>query len=223
MQNTVINNIQKNQNLKDILEQNGIIFNEDNFMINIEEIGSGISSTIYEIKDTNKVLKISDNRNEFYGYEKLIEAFEEDSSIKNYFEIPLILAPINKSFYQQIELSDISYNNQNPRYYFILNKLNKLDDNETKIFEDILKYYNASDISEIIIDYENEIDEDDEYIMDHLIENGHKYIDNEMKNIWEFFKIIFSYCEEYEFFDIHVDNIMKDNQGNYKVIDIRTV
>ena len=71
MENLVINNIQKNQNLKEVLEKNGIIFNEDNYMINIEEIGFGSSSSIYEIKGNNKVLKISNCFEEFEANELL--------------------------------------------------------------------------------------------------------------------------------------------------------
>lgn len=211
MQNTVLNNIQKNQSLKDVLENQGIIFDENNYMINIEEIGYGSNSNIYEILGLNKVLKISRSEEEFKANEKLQTLKRRDSNISNYFLIPLIIAPTNQNFYQQINDGDDIDNERYLRYYFILDKLIPLNQFEKDIFNEITFYYTNYNLQHA------DLYEDEEVLRERL----QSRFGEEYKSFFNWLIKANQYLLHYKFVDAHIKNIMKIKDGDWRIIDLQ--
>lgn len=100
-----------------------------------------------------------------------------------------------------------------------MEKLYNLNNSEREIFLEIFNYYHVDGIDEIYYD------EYDDFFND-IIENTDIYNLYENKlcdGIIHFITNCIELNNEYQFYDMNVNNIMKDKNGNYKLIDLRKI
>lgn len=172
-------------------------------------IDKGSNGEVFELTN-NFVLKISEDEKEYFAYKKLLDLLknsnENEKWINNIVILPNDLCIINE------------YNDYNDKtYYIILEKLFNISNIEKNLLYEILNFYYVDGIEEL--DFSNE---DEEYYMlelDDIFKKFEKYID--IKKFMRFLFNIVEFSFEYEFYDIHEGNIMKNSDGEYKLIDLR--
>lgn len=216
MEQLKIHNLNKNKTLGEILEVNGVSIEkfESYWKISNELIGNGYHGKVFDIGN-NKILKISDDKNEYDAMHVLNDEINDENDwFKHFVNLPLLICPVNESFHDS---SDDS-NQKNIRYYFIYEKLYKLTQVEENCIYSILDIFNAGRIEDIVIEYEEDIGD----YYDQAIEVTQEYVDE--VNVRELIFFIFNshtLSEEHSLYDLHIDNIMKNIDGNYKLIDLR--
>ena len=222
MEQLILHNLNKNITLGNVLKEHGVKFIDfEKYWVisHSETIGVGVNGKVLDIGN-GKVLKISKDFNEYNAILLLMEELKNDSEAwwKHIVSLPLVVCPVNEDFYEHLD--DDSYNDDKKyvRYYFIHKKLYNLSDIENECFFKIMNYFDVSNIDEIIVDYGEEMSE----YFDNIYKEVKEYEDK--INVSVFLLFIFNAYElskEFGLFDMHVDNIMKDENGNYKLIDIR--
>lgn len=225
MEQLVINNIDKNLTLGNILKQYGVKFKEFEkywVMLETEYIDGGLYGKAFNIGN-DKVLKVTKDIDEFKAMSELIHMIntldESDLYFKHYVSIPLIICPVNENFYEYSEDDSFNSNTKYIRYYYIMEKLYNLNNSEREIFLEIFNYYHVDGIDEIYYD------EYDDFFND-IIENTDIYNLYENKlcdGIIHFITNCIELNNEYNFYDMNINNILKDKNGNYKLIDLRKI
>lgn len=216
MEQTYIHNLNENKTLGEMLEVNGVSIDKfkNYWQISNELINGGLFGKIFDIGN-DKVLKISSDKKEYDAIHLLLDEINKNYDwFKHFVNLPLVICPVNENFY------DSSFNNEKKyvRYYFIFKKLYKLSTIEEECLFSILHMFDVSRIDEIEIDYEDEIED---YYNKAIKET--KKFESEI-NVDEIIRFVFNAYElsmEHSFYDMHIDNIMKDSNGNYKLIDLR--
>lgn len=211
MEQLRINNLQHNKTLGEVLKENGVSINEfeDYWEIaNDKLLGKGQWGKVFDIGN-NKVLKISQDEYEYKANKLLLDEVESGNNWFNHIlNLPLVVCPVNENFYNKNKrLDDII------RYYYIFEKLYQLSNYERKIFEEVEDFYNSAIYEDM------EYTEGDEADIEEYIKR--KYPNFAEYYIIEFLINVFNFVEEISVNDIHLDNIMKDSNGNLKLIDLR--
>lgn len=222
--------INENENLVNVLQNYGIIF-ENNMMININQIGAGLYSKVFEISNTNLILNISE---QIINLRSALFLLMEKESLEELFLIPKVIAPVNKNFLtlQQLNIEhnlnltkeeyqkhnkntflnnfDENYNFiSNSKHYIIYEKCYKLPEKyEDFYFEFLDKFYpdiqNLSDFQFY----------DNSEILEYLNNTG-----NEFKDFVQFIINVNKIATKFYLEDIHEENIMLDKNNKFKVID----
>lgn len=211
MEQLRINNLQHNKTLGEVLKENGVSINEFEHyweIANTELIGEGMNGKVFNIGN-NKVLKISTDEKEYSALNYLENELYKDKNLwyKHLLNLPLLICPVNENF-SVFATNDINY-----RYYFIFEKLYELSEYEKNIFNEISEFYNTNYFEEC------QYDEGDESDIE-------EYIKRTYPNFTEYYIIeflinVFNFVLETDYEDIHLGNIMKDSNGDYKLIDLR--
>jgi hypothetical protein len=172
------------------------------------ELGGGADGVVYEIKDDpTKVIKFCILYE--YPYENLIERYDQIIRVLFY------LKEHNLSTYARVY--EYSYIDMQSRmtvngpqnyilYYYVMERLNKISEDEFRVFHSIMCH------------------EDMGKIKDYSEEKARRML----KGLsWGFdfdeSRVMFFYCNvrktKISHGDIHVRNIMKDSNGNFKLVD----
>lgn len=219
MEQLRINNLQYNKTLGEILKENGVSINEfENYweIANNELLGKGQWGKVFDISN-NKVLKISQDDYEYKAIKILLDEVESGNDwFKHILNLPLVVCPVNENFYTEEDIKNAHpWGLHKIRYYYIQEKLYQLSDYERKIFEEVEDFYNSGFYEDM------EYTEGDEADIEEYIKR--KYPNFAEYYIIEFLINVFNFVEEIPINDIHLDNIMKDINGNLKLIDLRYV
>lgn len=212
-----INNLQYNKTLGEVLKDNGVSINEfENYweIANSKFIGSGQWGKVFDIGN-NKVLKISQDDYEYKANKILLDEVESGNDWFNHIlNLPLVVCPVNENFYTEEDIKNAHpWGLHKIRYYYIQEKLYQLSDYERKIFEEVEDFYNSGFYEDM------EYMEGDEADIEEYIKR--KYPNFAEYYIIEFLINVFNFVEEIPVNDIHLDNIMKNINGNLKLIDLR--
>lgn len=181
-----------NNLLKNKMIDFGIKFNEINHMTNITFLDKGAESVVYEIEGTNFILKCSNNVDEFNAYKKLLEISEE--LLEGIFEIPLLV------------------DENDDKYYFIFHKIDKIDKDLKTLFRTIEYFLEESNV-ENMISLESKKTE----LIRYLNLRGFSNYDEFLQFLIQANRLL----KKYNFSDVHNDNIMIGDKGNFKIIDIQ--
>jgi serine/threonine protein kinase len=176
------------------------------------EVGAGSDGQVFDIKGTNKVIKYcilyQDYSNDLhFKFEEIMKAI---CNIRDY--NPNICARV-------YEFDFIAYGSRRVfrgldqkyvMYYYIMEKLSKISEDEKKVFHTILshedrgiiKNFKDKELKEILFGLSRGLDFDEERVI---------IFYNNLKN------------SPIQHLDIHVRNIMKDSEGNYRLIDFDRV
>jgi hypothetical protein len=92
-------------------------------------------------------------------------------------------------------------------YYYVMERLNKISEDESKLFHTIMSHEDSNKIKRI---------SDQKTIR--TIKSLNLYLDFDYNKIIDFIKNIENY--KIKHLDVHPRNIMKDNDGNFKFIDL---
>lgn len=223
MEQLVLNNINKNLTLGNILKEYGVKFKEFKkywIITEAEFINGGAFGKAFNIGN-EKVLKITSDINEFNAMKKLIELNnslnESDLYFKHYVSLPLIIFPINEDYYEYFDDESFNTNKKYVRYYYIMEKLYPLSDIENRIIIDILNILQIEGVEEI---YYDEFTEFQENVLNNsnLLE---LYDINLINDILTFMFNCYELSFEHEFYDMNINNMMKDKNDKYKLIDLR--
>lgn len=186
--------------------------NNKYFPTNIEIIGLGTYSVVYQIENTNYVLKITNEESE-YNWNKIIFNLQLSNEIylNNYIKIYDIVKSNIKSNYLNNTI-----NIKDNCSFILLEKLEIIPDNElNKIYELEKLFFEKTNYSfnddwinpEIIINFIND-------------ENNNKIITDNLKNFLNIIIQLNKDKENYGWFDFHFQNLMKYKNNNYKIIDL---
>lgn len=182
--------------MKEILKNKmidfGIKFNEINHMTNITFLNKGAESVIYEIDETNLILKYSNNVDEFNAYKKLLEIREE--LLEGVFEIPILV------------------DENDNKYYFIFQKINNIDKDLKTLFRTI-EYF----LEEINVENMISLESKKTELIRYLNLRGFSNYEVFLQFLIQANRLL----TKFKFSDIHNDNIMIDKNGNFKIIDIQ--
>ncbi|KUJ56469.1 hypothetical protein [Chryseobacterium aquaticum] len=178
--------------LKNKLIDLGINFNQIDQMTNITFLDKGAEGVVYEIDNTNLVLKMSINKDEFKAYQLLL-TIDEDS-LNGLFEIPIVV--------------DESDNN----FYYVFTKLKNLPKNLEKVMRDIVVFLDEHNVENMTLLPFMKAE-----VIRHLNTNNHK----DYYSFLQFLIKAHNLSKKYNFSDIHSDNIMIDENKNFKIIDIQ--
>ena len=208
--------LHNDSNIWDKFEKYGLKYskteNNKYFPINIEIIGLGAYSIIYQIQNSDYVLKIT---NEEYEYNWNKKIFDLQSTNEIYLNTYVKIYDIIKSNIKSNYLNNEKNIKENCSF-ILLEKLEIISDNElnkiyelNKIFFEKTNYYftdewiNPEIINNFIIEEENNIK-----LTDNLKDFLNKIIqlNNDKEN--------------YGWFDFHFQNLMKNKNNNYKIIDL---
>lgn len=208
MEQLRINNLNHNKTLGEVLKQNGVSFEEfeDYWEIaNTELLGSGLNGKVFDIGN-NQVLKITKDKNEYNAIKKCINSNED--WFKPYILLPKVICPVNENFFK---LENENFNQK--KYYFIFEKLYKLDESEKYIFQLILQYFDCIGFNTIKNFKYIEINEYFKFFFPEIFatENFDDYL--------VFTQNIVNLKNKFYFYDMHINNIMKDSNNNFKLTD----
>lgn len=213
-----INNLQHNKSLGVVLKENGVSINEFEHyweIANKKLVGSGSNGNVFDIGN-NQVLKITKDEKEYLAIKKCIELIDNNDWIPNTVLLPKVICPVNENF------SVFATNKVNYRYYFIFDKLNELSNDDDYMFKLVLQYFECSGFDEIEEFDESTIEEIinfiEKYFSHKYKQYGHEYI----MGVLYFIKNIVEFSNKFEMSDLHIGNILVDDDGNYKLIDYRT-
>ncbi len=174
------------------------------------EIGVGADGQVFEIiNHPNKVIKFSVLYE--YSYEYLETAYENiETVLKFMYENPnnAFVKIHNHSFAGLF--NRLSFGNNVEKYilhYYVMEKLNKITDDESKVFSTILSHEDSNKEKNYSIDKIKEI-------LSYLSVG----LDFDSERIILFCENLKNYRVKH--LDIHPRNILKDTTGNFKLIDL---
>jgi len=166
----------------------------DHFQIG-KKLGDGADGEVFEYND--KVIKFSISFDDSYLQKidllKCLKEANEKPYVKIY-EFKHLLS--TKTKYQDVEI-----------YYSILEKLNKISDDEKKLFHTLICH---EDQNKIKTRSKNEVDK--------IIDELNYYLDFNKDKVILFLDQLKN--SKFNHLDIHVRNVMKDSFGNFKLIDL---
>lgn len=183
------------------------------FPSNIHIIGMGAYSIVYSIDNTNYVIKITTNDTEINWAKQIMELQKSDSLYeKNYIKIYDV---IDTDIYSE-EIEDTG-NGEKSCSIIVIEKMEIVPQaiyNKLKLIDDEIY-----DITGGV--YLTNSDADSERIK-RFIDEYDKPLTDVIKNILNKFFQIHKDAEKYEWFDYHLNNLMKEpNNNNYKFIDLQ--
>ncbi|AZA73592.1 hypothetical protein [Chryseobacterium indoltheticum] len=182
--------------MKDVLKSKmidfGIKFNEINHMTNITFLDKGAESVIYEIDGTNLILKYSNNVDEFNAYKKLLEIREE--LLEGIFEIPILV------------------DENDGKYYFIFQKIDNIDKDLKTLFRTIEYFLEEINVENMISLESKKVE-----LIRYLNLRGFSNYEVFLQFLVQANRLL----KKYNFSDVHNDNIMIDDEGKFKIIDIQ--
>ncbi|KNB60989.1 hypothetical protein [Chryseobacterium sp. Hurlbut01] len=181
-----------NTTLKNKLIDLGIQFNELDHMTNITLIGKGAEGVVYEIEKTDLVLKSSKNKDEFNAYKFLLTI--DENELKGLFEIPILV--------------DESDNN----FYYVFKKLKKINKNLEKVMRSIELFLDQNNVENMTLLPFMKTE-----VIRHLNTSNH----SDYYAFLQFLIKAHNLLKKHNFSDIHSDNIMIDEDKNFKIIDIQ--
>ena len=186
------------------------------FPSNVNIIGLGSFSVVYEIVNTNYVIKITNNETEI-NWSKTIESLQSvrKEYENNYVKIFDVISTDVESMEFDAYDSDIK---TFPCSIIVLEKLNVLTKEELKLFNDFEDELHDKTGYSFFTEYLM-IDEITEYIED--LEIIDKPLDKRIKLMFEAYKQLAEDVDKFGWFDYHFHNLMKTNNGNYKFIDLQ--
>jgi hypothetical protein len=173
------------------------------------KLGDGADGEVFELSETDKVIKFGI----LFEYPdlNLSERYSQIENVLHYIKNnkPLAYAPVYEYKYlgKFVRPVDWSKAGQNYiLYYYIMEKLEKISDDEKRVFHSILSHEDKNINKNFTI-----------LKIKQMLDGMARALDFDKK------KIIF-FCEalkqtEINHNDIHVRNIMKDKLGNFKLID----
>jgi thiamine kinase-like enzyme len=180
-------------------------------------LGEGADGDVYQIKDDpNKVIKFS-KLYDAYSYKELENDFAKILAILSYLEryTSSIFAKVyshghmgtfdrNQVYY----LNGKEFNRKQKfvLYYYIMEKLQKISDDEYKVFHSIISHEDRGYPKDYSIKK-----------ISNMIDGMHKGFDFDKQKVLSFCKGIQESVIEHH--DIHERNIMKDIDGNFKLVD----
>lgn len=184
-------------------------------------LGEGADGDVYQIKsDPDKVIKLS-KLYDSYSYKDLDATYSGVVNVLSYLEHnpTSIFARVYSHGYMgtfdrkqlySINGKEFSRKQKFILYYYTMEKLNKISEDELRIFHSIIshedrgypKNYSLDKISEMLIGMQRHLDFDKQKVM---------MFCTSIKNAE------ITHC------DIHERNIMKDNSGNFKLVDFDRV
>lgn len=180
-----------NKELKDHLKALGVRF-DNGRMINLKHFDHGSESEIYTIEHTDNILKISKNKSEYEAYMYLISRLDE--TILKVFEVPYLVS---------------KYRN---KYYFVFRRLSNLPREFHKIMSSV-EYI----LSEINVENMRSLESKKEAVVQYLDKIGYSGYEKFLQFLISSNKILVSHNLR----DVHSNNIMIDNQNNFKIIDVQ--
>lgn len=98
-------------------------------------------------------------------------------------------------------------NNYHIIYYYVMEKLEKLSDDEVRVFHTLLSHEDS-----------NKVKNHSDYYINKTISNLSQFLDFDKEKVINFINQIKKYKIQHS--DVHPRNIMKDNLGNFKFIDL---
>lgn len=179
------------------------------------KLGDGADGEVYSVaEDNTKVIKFG------VYYEYRVPIFEQALRFKMVFDLlqkyhPQVCARVYEYKFLKSSIRDIVVNGKTEGqpyilYYYVMEKLNKLSEDEKKVFhtivshedQNIVKNFEPAKLKKILAGLSRGLDFDAERVT--------FFHDNLRKT-------------PFQHQDIHVRNIMKDDNGNYKLIDFDRV
>lgn len=220
MEQLQIHNLSENLTLGEVLKKYGVNFKifENYWQISNDLINAGAYGKVFEIGN-NKVLKITTDEGELNAINRLLEEIEYNNDwFEHFINLPINICPVNENIYEK--LNDDSYNDNKKyvRYYFIFDKLYELTNDEKNCIVEIFEYFDVVRVEDIEILYGTEIS--DYYTK--MLKLTSKFSKNvNTTALINFIFNVYSLAEDLGINDLHLGNMMKDINGNYKLIDIR--
>ena len=187
------------------------LLQENNIDINYvlgKELGCGADGQIFELVDfPNKVIKLC----VLYdcAAQNIDSYYENTSKVLTYLcEVsPSICARVYEHKFLFHGTRNTCIGNQDYiTYYYVMEKLLKITDDEKKVFHSLVSHEDR-----------NKIKRYSELEARHMLENLHKGLDFNFHKVLHFYNELMNASIKHN--DIHVRNIMKDNKGNFKLID----
>lgn len=174
----------------------------------MQKIEDGADGEVFDLEDPSKVIKFSVHYDQFNGLFNSHFTNNIDSSIKYLIKYPNDLCARIHAYecMGTFERTFDQYNQKFILYYYIMEKLNRISDDEKKIFHSICSH------------------EDNLIVKNYPMFKIKKMLEGLSRGLdFDFEKVIF-FCERLqkspiEHLDLHPRNIMKDNVGNFKLID----
>lgn len=167
-------------------------------------LGFGIDGTVYSISNSNKVIKISI----LYNNGNLMLSYNEIKKVLDYLieSRPSVCAGVYEYGFDSIECSDEYWQRPFIGYYYVMEKLDEISDDESKVFHSILSHEDSN----IIKNYSN-------FKIKKILNGLSSGLDFDKKKITLFCESLKR--ETFIHSDIHSRNIMKDGGGYFKLID----
>lgn len=199
---------------------------EDNFMKNLKFLSMGSNGYAYEIIGTNRILKITTNKDEYLAADNLIAQQSTEDNMLRLFPLYYI------SIYSELSGPTISNFDGSTKekmlYYIVLDKLNEFTDNEKDIINDVIDYFyeliSLKTSKNLFHDaFDKKFDNDNS-----KGRTKAKYIDTQFIDKNKYLKLVDFVLEikqvmiDNNWTDLHAENIMYDNDGNIKAIDLQT-
>lgn len=173
------------------------------------KLGDGADGEVFELHDSNKVIKLGvlyeqDNANIKKQYSSIVKALEYIKAIA-----PPEYGRVHEHEYLGEFERPVFGNNTHQKYilyYYIMEKLDKLSDDEKKVFHSILshedqnlqKSFNLLKVSS-------------------MLDGMSKGLDFNKEKVMSFYEKVMNSSINHN--DLHPRNIMKDKNGSYKLID----
>lgn len=176
-----------------------------------EEVGSGADGDVYSIKnDKLKVIK--------YTVQYCWDDININEIVSSKFEVMAKIKQENHIFANVYDFKFLGKGTRNivdgsQNYLLfscIMEKLNKITDDEKKIFHTLLSHEDCNKIKKLKQSQVNKI-----------LQSMHGYIDFDYDAVKKFYNNVIS--SKIKHSDMHPRNIMKDNFGNFKFIDFDRV
>lgn len=170
-----------------------------------EEIGIGAQGTVFSIKNTSNVIKIS----ALYDWNKYKNFENEYENISQVYNFIINNKPINVvSIFEFNKIHDglrKTYNGEQRYiiYFSIQERLNNLTEDEKKVFKTVCQSVN------------NELDSS--HSIEAILKDLSSWYDFDLNKIIIFYNSLKQSRIEHK--DFHIGNIMKDKNNNYKMID----
>jgi hypothetical protein len=188
------------------------LINQNNFKLKYalsNELGFGAHGQVFDLKNyPNRVIKLSIFYDEFDNkFDSIYSKIDENLK---FIEInkPLAFAKVyDHDFIFHNFRKTVNGDQDYIIYYYIMEKLQEISNNEVKVFKKILSYEENVFFKEKIIK--------------NILQDMRKKIDFNEKKVMMFYRNFMN--SNIEHLDLHVRNIMKDFNGNFKLIDFEKI
>jgi len=188
-----------------------------NQIVNIagDFLGDGADGDVYLVKnDTSKVIKFcklyEDNDLFEANFKSIIDvlSFLEKKSINTFAKVFShgVLGTFDRKQIYYLDNKALEHQQKFTLYYYIMERLNKISEDEKRIFHSIICHEDSGTPKDLSLS-----------TIDKMLDGMGRALDFDKKKVMFFCRNIRNLPVHHN--DIHKRNIMKDNDGNFKLVD----